>query len=73
MYTVFGKDGCKFCEMTIDLLEYRSVEYEYIQIDKEGNEAYLNELKALGLKTLPQIKNEKNKFIGGYQELKNIL
>lgn len=73
MYTVFGKDGCKFCEMTIELLEYRGVEYEYIQIDKEGNEVYLNELKAMGLKTLPQIMDEKNILIGGYQELKNFL
>lgn len=73
MYTVLGKDGCKFCDMTIELLESKGLEYEYIQIDKEGNEAYLNELKVLGLKTVPQIKDENNKLVGGYQELKSIL
>lgn len=72
MYTVLGKDGCKFCDMAIELLESKGLEYEYIQIDKEGNEAYLNELKSLGLKTVPQIKDEGNKLIGGYQELKDL-
>ena len=67
MYTVYGKKGCSFCEKAVRLLENTQESYNYIDIDKlpEAREY----IQSIGAKTVPQVFDDDDNRIGGYEEL----
>lgn len=69
---VYGRAGCKFCDLSKDYLNRMGVAFEYIDIN-EDFEAAMELKKNFGLfKTVPQIVID-NELIGGYTELTNKL
>lgn len=74
MYTIFGRDNCKWCDAAKQLCESKGIEYEYIDVvlDPEMKTAMaLSVQSATGSppKTVPQI-FDLTGYIGGYTELK---
>lgn len=74
MYTIFGRENCKWCDAAKQLCESKGVDYEYIDVveDLEMKTAMALSVKnATGFppKTVPQI-FDLSGYIGGYTELK---
>lgn len=75
MFTVYGKESCKFCKKAIELLEENEEFYEYVDITLEGNESYRNMLKNMAATTVPQIfenhpdNPDADIYIGGFDDL----
>lgn len=68
MYKIYSKAGCIFCDAAMELLDKHNIKYEEIKVP--GNEEAMNLFKNRKWKTVPQIFDEQNKHIGGYQDLK---
>lgn len=76
MYTVYGKQGCTFCEKAEDLLNQLGLEYEYKEL---GVDILAADFKRMFVEnynqvvtTVPQILHEGD-YVGGYTELKETL
>ena len=67
---VLGGDNCRFCVMAKQLLESKELSYTYRNV-REEPEA-MAKLKALGLRTIPQIWID-DKHVGDYTELHTYL
>ena len=61
MIKVYSKPKCVQCEMTKKFLEANNVEFEEINI--EGNEEALEQIKAIGLKRLQVVIGMKNNSV----------
>lgn len=67
--TIFGREGCGYCRRAKELCEIKQLEYQYIDIQKEGiSQADLEKTIGRPVATVPQIFNGKN-YVGGYTEL----
>lgn len=70
--TVYGKDGCIFCQKAVYLAETKSISYDYIDVSDEKQKLLMKERIRLAggtvPKTVPQI-FEGAKYIGGYEDL----
>lgn len=67
MYTVFGIEQCPSCVKAKDLLDRKKIEYSYVSLD-DHPEMFEN-IKKLGLRTVPQVFDSEGKHIGGYEDL----
>ena len=68
---VYTKDPCPFCNMAKTLLKSKNIDYS--EIDVSAKDFDFDELKEKTKhKTVPQIFID-DKFIGGFDELKNHL
>lgn len=72
MYQVYSMEGCSSCVQAINLLTRKGLEHSVTKID-EDFDAW-EKLKAMGLRTMPQIFKDDVLIPGGYagllQELK---
>lgn len=72
IYIVFGKVGCKYCQLAVQLLERKQLHYEYVDVSQEATKLEMVLLlKSFNIipKTVPQIVLGDDIYIGGYQEL----
>lgn len=67
MITIYGTEGCNYCDMAKDYLDYRGIEYQYINVryDTEAMKMF----RENGFKTIPQVYLDKE-HLGGYNELR---
>lgn len=66
--TVYGRKGCKFCDLSKDHLKGLGVDFKYIDINEDFEAAMELKNKFGMFKTVPQIVVD-NELIGGYTEL----
>ena len=85
-YEVYGNLGCGYCDLALDLLEEKDLDYEYFDLHNvQDRQKELINVAGHRFKTVPQIfieqhdkrfENErvrKRTYIGGYTELKEYL
>ena len=85
-YEVYGNLGCGYCDLALDLLEEKDLDYEYFDLHSvQDRQKELMNVAGHRFKTVPQIfieqhderfENErvrKRTYIGGYTELKEHL
>lgn len=72
--TVFGRDGCGFCDKAKRLLKFNDIEYEYILVNNidERQKLYykLKETTGKVWNTFPMIFDGNGVFLGGFSDLK---
>ena len=67
--TIFGREGCGFCTRAKQLCEIKSLEYRYIDINKEGiSKADLEKTVGKPVETVPQVFIGQE-HIGGFTDL----
>jgi glutaredoxin len=71
MITIYGKDGCSYCERAKALCRSQGLAYEYLTMGADYSREQLFETFP-NAKTVPQIIINGNK-IGGYSELLNYI
>jgi glutaredoxin len=69
---VYGRQGCKFCDLAKEYLDNVGLPYQYIDINENFEKALELKNKYGMFKTVPQIVID-NELIGGYSELTNIM
>ena len=69
-YLVLKQTGCEFCEKSIDLLRQHKILYDTHNLDGTTSAWLKTLVKMAGLKTVPQIFDDRGQHIGGYEELK---
>ena len=68
MFTVIGHSQCTYCKQAIQLLATKGHSFIYKDARQEDNKFLVEEMKANGLNTVPQIwKDEEH--IGGFADL----
>ncbi|ABT13795.1 hypothetical protein MT325_M241L [Paramecium bursaria chlorella virus MT325] len=74
MYTVYSKDGCRYCKYALDLLYNRNE--NFIIVKCKNIDEMKDHLKGIvdtdSIKSFPQIFCDKN-LIGGFTELDKML
>lgn len=84
MFVVLGKDGCIFCERSVQMLKTFEVEYSYQKLDKDFTKDFFLEVVPKHHTTFPAIfKLEEDintlshlhghNFVGGFTELKKVI
>lgn len=63
--TVYSKSGCAECVFTKKFLEDENVSFQEKRVDL--NEEYLEEVLALGYRSLPVVKIDEDETFTGYQ------
>lgn len=69
---IYGATWCKPCRDSKKLLESKSMEYTFYDVDEPENHNKLTELLGKKIDTVPKI-FVNDKLIGGYIELSNLL
>jgi glutaredoxin len=75
-WTIYYKDGCKFCAMAKDYLNKKNITFDYIKYDSLENQKKqeltnkINTVKS-GFSTFPRIFSP-TEFIGGYSDLEKV-
>lgn len=71
-YTIYGKQGCTYCDLSKDLLQSYNIEFDYIPLD--GNPEAVQAFKDKGFRTVPQVyykgDMDKGKYVGGFEQMK---
>lgn len=71
--TIFGREGCGYCQRAKMLCEMKNLDYRYIDIHQEGiSKEDLEKTVGKPVETVPQIFCGKE-HIGGYTELAAML
>jgi glutaredoxin len=70
-YTVIGRDNCLWCVKAAELLEDKSLNWSYYNLDLDKWLVTL--MVKAGYTTVPLIFGPDNKVIGGYTELEALL
>tara|TARA_A100001388_G_scaffold40318_2_gene25736 strand:+ start:3174 stop:3422 length:249 start_codon:yes stop_codon:yes gene_type:complete len=68
MFKIFTKDNCSWCTKAKEILKENNIEYKEHNIDEDYTSKMV--LKALRLKTVPQIWND-DLHLGGYRQLES--
>ena len=68
MFKIFTKDNCSWCTKAKEILKENNIEYKEHNIDEDHTSKMV--LKALRLKTVPQIWND-DLHLGGYRQLES--
>ena len=71
MIKVYGKPDCTWCSASKQLLSDRNIKFEYYSVGENIGIDFILETFP-GVKTVPIIEVN-NKFIGGYEQLKQYL
>ena len=69
---VLGHSKCAYCKQAIELLAVNGRSFLYLDAHQPENAPLLDQIRAEGVKTVPQIWVE-DKRIGGFEELKRYL
>ena len=67
MFKVYTKNNCGWCERAKRVLDENNIMYKVINIDESFEDKMV--LKALRLKTVPQIWDDLDTHLGGYENL----
>ena len=67
MYTIYTTENCEYCTAAKNLLFSYNLEYLTVILDTPEKKKEFKE--STGLKTVPQIYNDVNEYVGGYDEL----
>ena len=70
MFKIFTKDNCSWCTKAKEILRENNITYKEHNIDEDHTSKMV--LKALRLKTVPQIWND-DLHLGGYRQLESWL
>ena len=68
MFKIFTKDNCSWCTKAKEILRENNITYKEHNIDEDHTSKMV--LKALRLKTVPQIWND-DLHLGGYRQLES--
>ncbi|AGE59336.1 glutaredoxin [Acanthocystis turfacea Chlorella virus OR0704.3] len=68
MFTVYSKDGCKYCTMAIELLTAMKKEFNVIKLNSVAELNVAISDRGLMVQTFPQVFAD-NVHIGGYTDL----
>ena len=68
MFKIFTKDNCSWCMKAKEILRENNITYKEHNIDEDHTSKMV--LKALRLKTVPQIWND-DLHLGGYRQLES--
>tara|TARA_R100000005_G_C4841432_1_gene112643 strand:+ start:180 stop:416 length:237 start_codon:yes stop_codon:yes gene_type:complete len=67
MFTIYTKNNCSWCVKAKEMLKENNIMYKEYNIDEDHASKMV--LKSLRLKTVPQIWDEIDSHLGGYQNL----
>ena len=67
MFTIYTKNNCSWCVKAKEMLKENNIMYKEYNIDEDHTSKMV--LKSLRLKTVPQIWDEIDSHLGGYQNL----
>ena len=67
MFKIYTKNNCGWCVRAKRLLDENNIMYKVINIDESFEDKMV--LKALRLKTVPQIWDDLDTHLGGYENL----
>ena len=56
---IFTKDACPDCSRLKSQLDRKGIPYTFLNVTKEGNEAYLDQIKEEGVQQMPYTKTKK--------------
>ena len=68
---IYSKSGCIFCIKTKELLEENQLHYKQVELSN-NRDLHLKLAKQTGQTTVPYI-FVNNEFIGGFQDLQNLI
>ena len=68
MFTIYTKNNCSWCVKAKEILKENNITYKEYNIDEDHTSKMV--LKALRLKTVPQIWND-DLHLGGYRQLES--
>ena len=68
-YIVLGTTNCEFCTKAKYLLRKERVSFTSYSLDTPSSRWLLTLIKEAGMKTVPQIWDNKGDYVGGYKEL----
>lgn len=68
MFKIYTKNNCNWCVRAKELLKENNIEYTEINIEESFEDKMV--LKALRLRTVPQIWND-DLHLGGYRQLES--
>ena len=68
MFTIYTKNNCSWCVKAKEMLKENNIMYKEYNIDEDHTSKMV--LKALRLKTVPQIWND-DLHLGGYRQLES--
>ena len=73
-YTIYSLDGCPYCEDAKQLLKNNNIKYKEIKVNNKNKDTIYKKIdsKTNNYRYFPII-FKKNKFIGGFKELSNLL
>ena len=69
-YRIITADTCVYCDKAKKLMKNFNIDYEEHNV---SNNDIREDFKKQGFKTVPQIWNETNEHIGGYDDLKSYI
>ncbi|QXM18571.1 putative glutaredoxin [Acinetobacter phage Phab24] len=72
MIEIYGKSGCSGCSEAKQLCEMKGVSYKYLTLGSDYQLKEFLEVSGGKHKSFPMITSDGN-YLGGLQELKNIL
>lgn len=71
MYHIYGREGCKYCKLAVELLSDEGFPFDYhdIEADAEAKQKLID----MGAKSVPQVFyrhiDGQEEHVGGYNEL----
>ena len=68
MFTVIGHKDCAYCKQALMLLATKGESFNYRDARQEENKLMVEDMKAKGLNTVPQIWKD-DELIGGFSDL----
>lgn len=73
MYVIVTRDQCNFCDAAKVLLKGAGLYYVEYNVQSKSSKWILDLLKKAGYTTVPQIWGSSGNYIGGYDNLKQVL
>lgn len=71
-WTIYGKDNCKYCDLTKQLLTKEEMPYKYYDYLSLTEETRKTLRESTNQKTLPMVFYN-SEFIGSYEDLLNLV
>jgi glutaredoxin 3 len=71
LIVIYSMEGCGYCDMAKDLLTEKGIKFESVEL-LNNHDLIAKLMNQTGQKTVPYVYVD-GKFIGGYQNLKNLV
>lgn len=66
-FRILGSDNCVYCTKARSLLDQYKIPYVYVNVSEDDREK--QNLIRQGLKTVPQVWDSQNNYVGGFNSL----